>query len=186
VKIYVLYASMYGHTKVLAEAVAEGARSVSGAEVVFKSVEEVADVAELREADAIIWGSSGVFGEPNQKMAAFLAKLGGLWFAGDLQGKVGGVFGTTSTQHGGVENLLRALQTPMQHHGMIIVPSAGVNDEVRTRYGCPYGACAVIPVEPLKDAPMNRPAEQEMELARQYGRRVAEVAGRLARASATG
>lgn len=183
-KVHVLYASMYGHTEVLAEAIAEGARRVSSADVVLKSVDDV-DPAELKEADGIIWGCSSVFGEPNAQMASFLAKLGGLWAAGELQGKVGGVFGTASSQHGGVENLLRALQTPMQHHGMIIVSNTGTLDADRVRYGCPSGAAATIPVEAAPDAPMNRPTEAEMELARQYGRRVAEVAGRLARTPAT-
>lgn len=179
-KVFVIYASVHGHTKVLAEAVAEGARQVAGADVVLKDVDDVTP-DELKEADAIIWGSSGVFGEPNPKMAGFFAKLGGLWASGALQGKVGGVFGTTSTPHGGVENLMRALQTPMQHHGMIVVSNTGPLNPERIQYGCPYGAVAVIPVEASKDAPMNRPADVEMAFAREHGKRIAEVAQRLTR-----
>ncbi|CAM3678128.1 flavodoxin family protein [Marinicrinis lubricantis] len=177
-KVYVLHASMFGHTEVLGTAIAEGAKQVSGADVVFKSVDDV-DPEELKEASAIIWGSGGIFGEPNLKMSTFLSKLGGMWFTGALQGKVGGVFATTTTQHGGVENVCRALQTPMYHHGMIIVSHTGPGTAERTQYGCPYGAVAVIPVEAAKDAPLNVPAEEEMQLAREYGKSVAEVASKL-------
>lgn len=178
-KMYVLHASMAGHTQVLGEAIAEGAKEISGVEVIFQSVEDV-NIDDLSTAGAIVWGSSGYFGEPNPKMATFFSKLGMLWFTGALQGKVGGVFGTTSTQHGGVENILRALQTPMQHHGMIIVSNTGVLTEDRVRFGVPYGVAAVIPVEASKDAPMNKPNEAEMAIAREYGRRIAEVAKKLA------
>jgi NAD(P)H dehydrogenase (quinone) len=177
-KILVIYASMFGHTKVLAEAIAEGAGAVADTMVVLESVDDV-EPDELEVADGIIWGSSGIFGEPNPKMATFFSKLGRLWVHGSLQGKVGGVFATTSTPHYGLENILRALQTPMQHHGMIIVTNAGPNTPDRIAYGCPYGAGAAIPVESDRSAPMNRPREEEMELARQFGARVAQVARRL-------
>ncbi|PYZ98272.1 hypothetical protein CR205_06655 [Alteribacter lacisalsi] len=177
-KVAVLYASMNGHTKVLAEAVAEGAGQVEGVEAVLNAVEDT-EPDSLKEMAGIIWGSSGYFGEPNPKMSEFFGKLGGLWFTGALQGKAGGVFATTSTQHGGVENVCRALQTPMQHHGMIIVSHTGPLDEDRAKYGNPYGATAVIPVEESKDAPMNKPGEAEMKLARSYGKSVAEAAKKL-------
>ncbi|TMW73446.1 NAD(P)H-dependent oxidoreductase [Alteribacter natronophilus] len=177
-KIAVLYASMNGHTKVLAEGVAEGAKQVNGAEVILSAVEET-DPDTLKEMAGIIWGSSGYFGEPNPKMSEFLGKLGGLWFTGALQGKVGGVFATASTQHGGVENVCRALQTPMQHHGMVIVSNTGPLNEDRANYGNPYGASAVIPVEESKDAPMNKPVEAEMKLASEFGKRVAETAAKI-------
>ncbi len=177
-KVYVLYASMFGHTKVLAEAIAEGAESVEGAEVVLESVEDV-NLEELKTADAIIWGSSGFFGTPHPKMATFLSKLGGMWATGDLRGKVGGVFATTSTQHMGIEQILRVLQLPMQHHGMIVVSNTGELTPERTLYGCPYGAAATIPVETSKDAPMNRPRPEEMELAKEYGALVTKTAARL-------
>ncbi|WP_048600977.1 NAD(P)H-dependent oxidoreductase [Rubeoparvulum massiliense] len=178
-KLYVLHASMYGHTAALADAIAKGAEEVSGSEVILKDVEDLENVDELMSADAIIWGSSSYFGEPNPKMATFLGKLGRLWATGVLQGKIGGVFGSSSSTHGGIENLLRALQTPMMHHGMIIVSNTGALTEERIKYGCPYGACATIPVETSKEAPMNLPSEAELELAKEYGALVAKTAWRF-------
>lgn len=177
-KIFVLHGSIYGHTEVLGTAIVDGAKEVEGAEVIFKSVDDV-EPDDLKEAAGIIWGSSGIFGEPNLKMATFFSKLGQLWFTGALKGKVGGVFATTSTQHGGVENICRALQTPMQHHGMVIVSNAGPVNADRAQYGNPYGATAVIPVETGKDAPMNKPNDVEMQIAREYGKLVAETARKL-------
>lgn len=182
-KVYVLHASMYGHVEVLGEAVAKGAGRVNDAEVVFKSVEDT-DPNELKNADAIIWGSSGYFGEPNPKMSTFFSKLGELWFTGGLQGKVGGVFASTSTTHGGVENICRALQTPMQHHGMIIVSNTGALTEDRIRYATPYGATAVIAVETSPEAPPNRPTDAELKIAEDFGYHVASVAGQLHKAHA--
>ena len=178
-KVFVLYASMSGHTEVLANAIADGVNEVDGIDAVLQSVEDT-DPGDLKESAGIIWGSSGYFGEPNPKMATFFSKLGQLWFTGGLQGKVGGVFATTSTQHGGLENVCRALQTPMQHHGMIVVSNTGPLDQERTLYGAPYGAVAVVPVEESKDAPMNKPNDSEMTLARSYGQLVAEAAKKIA------
>ncbi|KAA0545346.1 flavodoxin family protein [Bacillus sp. BGMRC 2118] len=177
-KIYVLHSSMFGHTEVLGTAVADGAREVQGAEVIYKSVDDI-EPEELNEAAGIIWGSGGVFGEPNVKMSTFFSKLGYAWFTGALQGKVGGVFATTTTQHGGVENVCRALQTPMFHHGMIVVSNTGAITPERSQYGCPYGAVAVVPTEESKEAPMNKPNDTEMQLAREYGKLVAETAVKL-------
>ncbi|MFZ3591758.1 flavodoxin domain-containing protein [Bacillus sp. DJP31] len=177
-KVFVLHASMNGHTKEFASAIADGAKQVENAEVIIQSVEDT-NPDDLKDASAIIWGSSGYFGEPNPKMATFFSKLGQLWFTGGLQGKVGGVFGTTSTQHGGVENICRALQTPMQHHGMIIVSNTGPLNEDRVKYGTPYGATAVIPVESSQDAPMNKPSDPEVTLAKDYGKLIAETAKKL-------
>lgn len=179
-KVYILHASMYGHTEILANAVTEGVNQTEGVEGILKSVEDT-DPEELRDAAGIIWGSSGYFGEPNPKMATFFSKLGGLWVSGGLQGKAGGVFATASSQHGGVENVCRALQTPMQHHGMILVSNTGPLNEDRVNYGNPYGATSVIPVESSPEAPMNEPNNSEMELARQYGKLVAEAAAKLAK-----
>ena len=177
-KILVLHSSMYGHSKVLGEAVAEGAKQAEGAEVVYKSVDET-EPDELKDAAGIIWGSGGIFGEPNPKMSTFLAKLGGLWYTGALQGKAGGVFATTTTSHGGVENICRALQTPMYHHGMVVVSNAGPASPDRAKYGNPYGATAVIAPETDKDAPMNTPEEAALQIAREYGKLVAETARKL-------
>lgn len=177
-KIYVLHSSTFGHTEVLGTAIADGAKEVEGAEVIYKSVDDT-EPDELKDANGIIWGSGGIFGEPNAKMATFFSKLGTLWFTGALQGKVGGVFATTTTQHGGVENVCRALQTLMYHHGMIVVSNTGPITPERSQYGCPYGAVAVIPVEQSKDAPLNKPKDEEMQIAREYGKFVAEVAKKL-------
>ncbi|WP_077214701.1 NAD(P)H-dependent oxidoreductase [Bacillus dakarensis] len=177
-KIYVLHSSMFGHTEVLGGAIADGTKQVNGAEVIYKSVDDV-DPEELKEAAGIIWGSGGIFGEPNPKMSTFLAKLGGLWATGALQGKVGGVFATTTTQHGGVENVCRALQTPMFHHGMVVVSNTGPITPDRAQYGNPYGATASIPTEESKEAPMNKPNDAEMQLARDYGKLIAETAMKM-------
>lgn len=177
-KMYVLYASMYGHTKILAEAIAEGAKEAQGAEVILQAVEDT-QATDLASADGILWGSSGYFGEPNPKMANFLSTLGQSWFTGALQGKVGGVFATTSTQHGGLENICRALQTPMQHLGMIVVSNTGALNQDRIRFATPYGATSVVSVEGSKEAPMSRPSAEELEIAKQYGKHVATIAGRV-------
>jgi len=178
VRIYVLSGSMYGHSRILGEAVAAGAAEAENTEVIFRDVDEI-EPEQLRSADGIIWGCGGVFGEPNSKMTAFFSRLGKLWATGALQGKVGGVFGTNSMVHYGLENLLRSLQTPMQHQGMIIVTNCGQLTPERVQYGCPYGAGASIPSETSREAPINHPRQEELEFAREYGRKVAEVASRL-------
>ena len=170
-KVLIIHASIQGHTAALAKAIAEGAKEVQGADVILKSVEKT-DHNELASADAIIWGCSCYFGEPNPKMAEFFSKTGKLWANCSLQGKVGGVFATASSQHGGIENILRSLQTCMQHHGMIIVSNTGKMTEERTRYSSPYGAMAVIPTESSKESPINRPDEHETKFAREYGRQI--------------
>lgn len=179
-KVLIIHASIHGHTAALAKAIAEGARDVPGADVILKPVEET-DHNELASADAIIWGCSSYFGEPNPKMAEFFSKTGRLWLNESLQGKVGGVFATASSQHGGIENILRSLQTCMQHHGMILVSNTGRMTEERVRYSSPYGAIAVIPTEESRDSPMNQPNHYEIGFARDYGRHVTTVAQKLSR-----
>ncbi|QOR66345.1 NAD(P)H-dependent oxidoreductase [Cytobacillus suaedae] len=171
-KVYVLHASMNGTTKILGEAVAEGAKQVKGSEVVFQSVEEV-DITKLKEADAIIWGSPGIFANISPKMSEFLFKLGGVWFNGELRGKVGGVFATTSNTHWGIENVLRNLQLPMQAFGMQII-SHQPNPE-HYDISTPYGASAICKAT-LDPNEMKKPSEAELENARNYGRLVATAA----------
>ncbi|ADG05602.1 NADPH-dependent FMN reductase family protein [Kyrpidia tusciae] len=173
-RIFVGYASMNGHTKFLADEIALGAKSVTGTEVVQKAVKDTSP-SELEAFDAIIWGSSGIFGNPNPEMAQFFIQLGQQWFMRKLEGKFGGVFGTTSTVHGGIENLLRALAAPMHHHGMIVVSPPSLPDEKHALYACPYGIAATIPVEASKDAPINKPREEELDLARHYGQYMANL-----------
>ncbi len=175
----VVCGSNYGHTKVVAEAIAVGAQQVEGNDVRLQGPEETT-AEDLQEADAIIWGSAGYFGLPTHQLKAMIDKLGGSWFGGKLINKVGGTFCTTSTTHGGIEECNRALQTPMFHLGMIVVGAAEPISPDSVRYGVPYGVGVVVPVEAGKDAPMNKPNEQELERARRFGKRVAEIAGRLA------
>lgn len=176
--MFVLYASLFGHTAALGEAIAKGASEVSGAQVQFMSVDDV-EIDQLPTADAIVWGSSTCLGVPNVKMTTFLSKLGRLWATGALQGKIGGAFATSASAHGGIENVLRALQAPMMHNGMIYVSNTGELTEERTNFSCLYGACAVIPVESSKDAPMNKPNDSELKFAAEYGALVARTALRL-------
>lgn len=138
-KVLVLYYSSYGHLETMAHAVAEGARS-AGAQVDVKRVPEtvpediskaghfkldqaapVATVAELEHYDAIIVGTGTRFGRISSQMAAFLDQAGGLWARGALNGKVGGAFTASATQHGGQETTLFSIITNLLHFGMAVV-----------------------------------------------------------------
>src|SRR5579875_3912526 len=138
-KILVLYYSSYGHVETMAQAVAEGARAVAGTEVVVKRVPElvpedvarasgmkldqaapVATVAELPEYDAIIFGTPTRFGNMAAQMRNFLDQTGGLWTKGALVGKIGSVFCSTASQHGGQETTITSFHSTLLHHGMIV------------------------------------------------------------------
>ena len=138
-KVLVLYYSAYGHIEKMAEAVAEGAREV-GAKVDIRRVPElvpldvakashfkldqaapVANIAELADYDAIILGTGTRFGRISSQMASFLDQAGGLWASGALNGKVGGAFSSTATQHGGQETTLLSLIANLLHFGLIVV-----------------------------------------------------------------
>lgn len=179
-RVMVIHASLSGHTETLATAIAQGAESV-GAQVTFAAAEQV-NVADLRQADGIIWGSSGYFGGVNPKMAQLFDRLGGLWMSGALQGKVGGVFATTSTMHGGIETVLHALSDAMMHQGMIVVSNTGPFTPERIAYGCPYGASAVVPTAMHLDTASGQPSTGEMRVAYEYGSHVARVAHVMASA----
>lgn len=196
-KVLVLYYSSYGHLEQMADAVAEGARS-AGATVDVKRVPETApeavvaaagfktdsahpvigNVEELAHYDAIILGAPTRFGRLSSQMAAFLDQAGGLWFRGALNGKVGGVFTSSATQHGGQEVTLFSMITNLLHFGMTIVGldygfqgQMGV-DEVKG--GSPYGATTIA------DGDGSRmPSAVELDGARYQGRRVAETAAKL-------
>ena len=195
-KVLVLYYSSYGHIETMAEAVAEGARS-AGAEVDIKRVPEtvpekiakgahfkldqaapVAAIGDLERYDAIIVGTGTRFGRMSSQMAAFLDQAGGLWARGALNGKVGGAFTSSATQHGGQETTLFNLITNMLHFGMTIVGldygHAGQmrNDEVVG--GAPYGATTIAGGDGSR-----QPSETELEGARYLGKRVADTATRL-------
>ncbi len=196
-KILVLYYSSYGHIAQMADAVAEGARS-AGATVDVRRVAETApfevaqaagfrvdeshpvldDVNQLAQYDGIIVGSPTRFGRMASQMAAFWDKAGGVWFQGQLNGKVGGAFTSTASQHGGQETTLFSIITNLLHFGMTIVGldygyqgQAGV-DEVKG--GSPYGATTIA------DGDGSRmPSAVELEGARYQGRRIAETAAKL-------
>ncbi len=196
-KILVLYYSSYGHIAQMADAVAEGARS-AGATVDVRRVAETApfevaqaagfrvdethpvldDVNQLAQYDGIIVGSPTRFGRMASQMAAFWDKAGGVWFQGQLNGKVGGAFTSTASQHGGNETTLFSIITNLLHFGMTIVGldygfqgQAGV-DEVKG--GTPYGASTIA------DGDGSRlPSAVELEGARYQGRRIAETAAKL-------
>jgi NAD(P)H dehydrogenase (quinone) len=197
-KILILYYSSYGHIETMAQAVAEGARSV-GAEVAIKRVPETvpeatakaahfkldqaapfATVDELADYDAIIVGVPTRFGNMAAQMKNFLDQTGGLWFAGKLVGKVGSVFTSTATQHGGQESTILSTHTVLLHQGMIIVglPYAWQGqmrlDEVTG--GTPYGASTISGGDGAR-----QPSANELDGARFQGKHVAEIAAKLTR-----
>jgi len=197
-KVLVLYYSSYGHIETMAGAVAEGARS-AGAEVHVKRVPELmareaaekahfkvdqaaplATVEELPDYDAIIIGTPTRFGNMAAQMKNFLDQTGGLWFAGKLVGKVGSVFTSTATQHGGQESTILSTHTVLLHQGMVIVglPYSFQGQMILSEVtgGSPYGASTISAGDGSR-----QPSENELKMARFQGRHVAEIAGKLAR-----
>jgi NAD(P)H dehydrogenase (quinone) len=196
-KVLVLYYSSYGHIETMAEAVAEGARS-AGATVDIKRVPEIvpaevaksshfkldqkapiATVNELADYDAIIFGAPTRFGNMAAQMKNFLDQTGGLWAGGKLVGKVGSVFTSTATQHGGQESTILSTHTVLLHHGMVIVglPYAWAGqtriDEITG--GSPYGASTIAGGDGSR-----QPSANELDGARWQGAHVAKVASKLA------
>ena len=193
-KVLVLYYSSYGHIETMAQAVAEGAKSVAGTEVHVKRVPELVpeDVAkahhfkveqsapiaspnELADYDAIIFGTPTRFGMMASQMKNFLDQTGGLWAQGKLIGKIGGVFTSTATQHGGQEGTLLSFHTVMLHHGMLIAglpysfQGQTTNEEITG--GTPYGASTIANGDGSR-----QPSANELEGARFQGRHIAEIA----------
>ena len=173
----VVHASMSGHTETLANAIAQGAHA-AGSHVTVLPAEQCGP-DHLVAADAIFWGTSSYFGGPNLKMVHLFERLGGIWMAGGLQGKVGGVFATTSTMHGGLETVLHTLIDAMMHHGMIVVPNTGAFTPERIRFGCPYGAAAVVETAVDLDMAIGQPSAGEMQIAYEYGQRVVAIATQM-------
>jgi len=196
-KVLVLYYSSYGHIETMANAVAEGARS-TGAAVDVKRVPEtapaevakaahfkldqaapVANVNELADYDAIIVGCPTRFGRMPAQMASFLDQAGGLWARGALNGKVGGAFTSTATQHGGQEVTLFSVITNLLHFGMTIVglpysyQGQMTLDEIAG--GSPYGATTIAGGQGQR-----QPSENELAGARFQGKLIAETAAKLA------
>jgi NAD(P)H dehydrogenase (quinone) len=197
-KVLVLYYSSYGHIETMAYAVAEGARS-GGAEATVKRVPElvpdevarkshfkldqrapVASVEELAAYDAIIVGTPTRFGNMAAQMKNFLDQTGGLWMQGKLVGKVGSVFTSTATQHGGQESTILSTHTVLLHQGMVIVglPYAwqGQMGVGEVTGGSPYGASTISGGDGSR-----QPSANELDGARWQGRHVAQIAARLAR-----
>ena len=196
-KILVLYYSSFGHIEKMAGAVAEGARE-AGAEVTIKRVPElvsedvakksgfkldqaapVATVDELANYDAIILGVPTRFGNMPAQMKNFLDQTGGLWAKGKLVGKVGSVFTSTATQHGGQESTILSTHTVLLHHGMVIVglPYAfqGQTKIDEVTGGSPYGASTIAGGDGSR-----QPSENELAGAKFQGRHVAGIAAKLA------
>lgn len=200
-KIIIVYYSTYGHVHAMAEAIAEGASQVEGAEVVMRRVPETlsddvlemmgatearkafahvpeATVDELAGADAVIFGTPTRFGNMCGQMRQFLDATGQLWQSGALVGKVGGVFVSTATQHGGQESTILSFHTTLLHHGFIVVglPYAFQGqlrmDEISG--GSPYGASTIAGTGGER-----LPSENELEGARFQGRHIAEITKKL-------
>lgn len=195
-KVLVLYYSSYGHVEAMAEAVAEGARA-GGAEVDIKRVPETApdeivekmgfktdhgrataEVDDLKGYDAILVGTPTRYGRMSSQMAAFWDKTGGLWASGALVGKVGAVFTSTATQHGGQETTLFSVITNLLHMGMTIVGLdygfEGQSGVDKIRGGSPYGATTIADSDGSR-----QPGEDELAGARYLGRRAAETVAKL-------
>lgn len=197
-RVLVLYYSSYGHIEAMAHAIAEGALSVDGTQVDIKRVPElvpeeiakkanmkldqaapIAAPAELADYDAIIFGTPTRYGNMCAQMRNFLDQTGGLWLKGVLVGKVGSVFASTATQHGGQETTLTSFHTTLLHLGLVIVglpySAAGQMTMDEISGGSPYGATTIAGGDGSR-----MPSANELELARFQGRHVASIAAKLA------
>lgn len=201
-KVLVVFYSMYGHVYRMAEAIAEGAREVKGAEVLLRRVPEtlpsgvlemmgaveaqktmahipVATVEDLAEADAIVFGTPTRFGNMCGQMRQFLDATGQLWAKGALVGKVGSVFASSATQHGGQESTILSFHITLLHHGMVVVGLPYVFQEQmrldEITGGSPYGASTIAGGKGER-----QPSASELAGARFQGRHVATIASRLA------
>ncbi len=199
VKVNVVFHSIYGHIYQLALAEAEGARQIDGVDVKIYQVEEllppniieamhateakkkfahvpIATLDDLAQADAIIFGTPTRFGMMSAQMKEFLDSTGPLFAKGTLSGKIGSVFTSTQTQHGGQESTILNFHTVLLHHGMIVVgvpytvPELSEMKEISG--GGPYGASTITGT----DRPIS---ENELKIARAQGKRVAEIAKKL-------
>jgi NAD(P)H dehydrogenase (quinone) len=175
--IYVVYDSEDGHTEALAHSIAQGARGVKGARVHLHHVER-ADVHDLEKMDAIIWGCPGHFGSISAGLKVWIDKLGYLWAHGKLVDKIGAVFATIATEHGGVEATMLNLITPMLHQGMIIA-GLPANVPENVLYGSYYGVGITCRLEDSPDDPPNMPSEEDLALGRALGRRVALITAKF-------
>ncbi|MDF3059148.1 MAG: quinone oxidoreductase [Rariglobus sp.] len=201
-KIKVIFHSLYGHTYKLAEAIAEGARSVPGTEVEILQVPEtlsdsvlekmgalearktfahvpVADPKALADADGLLFGSGTRYGSASAQLQAFFDATGGLWVKGALVGKAGGVFVSTGTQHGGQETTLVSMQTFLFHQGLVVVGVPYAAQELThmddITGGSPYGSGTVAGTQGER-----QPTANELAIARFQGKHTAQIAAKLA------
>ncbi len=197
-KVLVLYYSMYGHIERMAEAVAEGVRTVDGVEATIKRVPEtlpedrllsmgvkldqkaaIATTDELANYDAIIFGTPTRFGNMTAQMRNFLDQTGKLWMDGALIGKPASVFTSSGTQHGGQETTITSFHATLLHHGMVIVgvpySCKGLTVMTEVTGGSPYGSSTLAGADGKR-----MPSENELDIARFQGKHVAQIAKRLA------
>jgi len=202
-KILVVFYSSYGHIYKLAQAVCNGINEVKGANAVLKkapetlsadilkktgsfefqqSIENIpdAEIADLEEADAIIFGTPTRFGNMCAQMKAFLDSTGELWGKQTLAGKVGSVFTSSATQHGGQESTILSFQIVLQHHGMVIAGLPymfkGQSGVDKIRGGSPYGASTIAGGDGKR-----MPGKSELEGAKYQGKYVALLSGSLSK-----
>jgi len=199
--IQVIFYSMYGHIYTMAEAIAAGARGVEGTNVALLQVPELipdevleqygakaaraafahiplATVDRLPEADAIIFGTPTRFGNMAAQMRNFLDQTGKLWMQGSLVGKVGSVFASTATQHGGQETTITSFHSTLLHQGMVIVGCPYTEQRLLNMNeitgGTPYGATTLAAADGSR-----KPSENELAIARFQGAHVAKIAAKL-------
>jgi NAD(P)H:quinone oxidoreductase type IV len=202
-KIQVVFYSMYGHIYKMAEAIAQGAREVADAEVTLYQVPELVPDSileqsgakkareafakvpiikpdQLADADGIIFGTPTRFGNMAAQMRNLLDQTGGLWMKGSLVGKVGSVFTSTASQHGGQETTLTSFHSTLMHQGMIIVGVPYAEQRLvnmsEVTGGTPYGASTITGADGSR-----MPSENELGIARYQGKHVATVASALKR-----
>jgi NAD(P)H dehydrogenase (quinone) len=201
-KIAIIFYSTYGHTYLLGKAIQEGALSVEGSKVDLFQVAEtlntevlskmgaieakkafqsvpVVKISELENYDALIFGTPTRFGNMSAQMRAFFDATGSLWAKGSLIGKVGSVFVSTASQHGGHETTIQSVHTTLLHHGMIIL---GVPYSVKELTnmseitgGSPYGSGTIAGSDGSR-----MPSQNELEIARAQGRWVASITKKIA------
>lgn len=202
VKVQIVFYSLYGHVWKLAEAIAEGARQVPGADVQVLQVAEtmpadviakmgatdakkafahvpIADPRKLDEADVLIFGSGTRYGSCTSQLQAFFDNTGPLWSKGALIGKTGGVFSSTGSQHGGQETTLISMQTFLFHMGLVVVgvPYAAkeLTNMTEITGGTPYGSTTITGADGSR-----QPSENELAIARYQGKHTTEVGAKLA------
>lgn len=200
-KIKIIFHSLYGHTYKLAEAIAEGARSVPNTEVELLQVPEtlpeavlekmgaveakkafahipVADPKKLAEADGLLFGTGTRYGSASAQLQAFFDSTGGLWQKGALVGKAGGGFVSTATQHGGQETTLINMHTFLLHQGMVVVGVPYASEELSNldaiSGGSPYGSGTIAGPQGER-----QPTANELAIARFQGKHTAQIAAKL-------